>query len=372
MGVIRCGVIMLLLTSLLIITSGCNYKEIDKRFFVVGIGIDNPEDPDKKFKVTLKLAIPNPEPKQGGSSFIILTEEDSSIAEAVGKIKSKVDKELDFGHLKLIILGEDYEGGDFLTTLDWCVRRRDIQQIANVAIGRPTAKQLLEKKLAYETLPSNSLLIALDGSAVESNYITSVYLFELYRNIKELGIDPILPIIEVKENYFTINQVALLEKDGQLKIKTLLSPEETRIFNLIDKAKAKTSIHVNSKELGCDFVINVEDAKKSYKITTTDEGDLLLSFDLKISGIMEESLIEDGGTHLQKCDQQASEFIKNDVVLLLEKMQKERLDPLGFGLYYRSRHWNNEKEWSDWQELYEVLRFEVTVDVNIKSPGVIE
>lgn len=41
---------------LLCLTTGCEYKDIDRRIFVVAIGIDSGEEED--FRVSLKLAIP--------------------------------------------------------------------------------------------------------------------------------------------------------------------------------------------------------------------------------------------------------------------------------------------------------------------------
>lgn len=95
-------------------------------------------------------------------------------------------------------------------------------------------------------------------------------------------------------------------------------------------------------------------------------------FDLSISGVLEEAYKKENEHDLTWYEERTSEFIKEEVLVLLEKMKKEHVDPLGFGLYYRSRHWNNETKWDDWQEIYPILKFKVNVDVNIKSAGLIE
>jgi hypothetical protein len=47
----------------------------------------------------------------------------------------------------------------------------------------------------------------------------------------------------------------------------------------------------------------------------------------------------------------------------LIKLQEERYgqkepSPMvfGFGLYYHSRHWNNETEWENWESIYPILK----------------
>lgn len=53
----RVGGTLILLLLLAMTITGCNFKDIDRRIFVVAIGID-PGEQDGTFKVSLKLAIP--------------------------------------------------------------------------------------------------------------------------------------------------------------------------------------------------------------------------------------------------------------------------------------------------------------------------
>ncbi|MDP4091593.1 MAG: Ger(x)C family spore germination C-terminal domain-containing protein, partial [Bacillota bacterium] len=63
--------------------------------------------------------------------------------------------------------------------------------------------------------------------------------------------------------------------------------------------------------------------------------------------------------------------LQKKVTALLKKIQGEGLDPIGFGLHYRSRHWNNDTEWDTWQKLYPDIRFTVQAKVKIQSTGLI-
>jgi hypothetical protein len=48
------------------------------------------------------------------------------------------------------------------------------------------------------------------------------------------------------------------------------------------------------------------------------------------------------------------------------------MDPLGWGLHYGARHWNNDTEMAVWESLYPRLKFEVKADVEVKYSGMIK
>ncbi|MGV2806784.1 Ger(x)C family spore germination protein, partial [Clostridium perfringens] len=88
--------------------SGCDFRDIDLRLFVVSIGIDVSEKNPDMNRFTFKMAIPSGDPKIGDKKSFLITQESTSIAEAIREVKSKVDKELDFGHCKGVMYGEAY------------------------------------------------------------------------------------------------------------------------------------------------------------------------------------------------------------------------------------------------------------------------
>src|SRR5690625_4551243 len=102
--------VLIPILSVVLLLSGCGFKDIDKRVFVVGFGIDGGSE-EKPYKITLKMAIPgkkdSPKPE-----YTYLTQEADTIAKAIRLSESNIDKELEFGHAKVIVLGEDVFAGD--------------------------------------------------------------------------------------------------------------------------------------------------------------------------------------------------------------------------------------------------------------------
>ncbi|WP_405104962.1 Ger(x)C family spore germination protein [Paenibacillus sp. FSL K6-1217] len=365
----RVGGTLILLLLLAMTITGCNFKDIDRRIFVVAIGID-PGEQDGTFKVSLKLAIPQGDVTKIDEKMLILTEESESISEALRRMKSKVEKELDYVHCKTIILGERIAAKDIWQVTDWAVRRRDIQSILNFAVGRPGALEVLQVKPPSERIPSNSLILAMSGQGTESPFISSVYSYQLMRSIYENGIDPILPIIEAQgKEQFLINKIALLDKN---KIRLVLTPDETRLFNLLSRSNLRTNFpaHIGSGM----YEYYTESSSSGYKIVVPREGEPYIRYTIKIRAILEENSTEEMITHhmLKKIGEAGAAELSSAVQALLVKIRESGMDPMGWGLHYGARHWNNKTEMTEWERLYPRLGFRVEAKVEVKYSGMIK
>lgn len=137
--------------------------------------------------------ITHTDPKMGESESVILTEEAKTIAEAIRIIKAKIDKELDFGHAKLIVIGEGFAKDGISGMLDWFSRRRDLQQVAYVGLGKPDAISILENKPKVEQIPGNYLFISFGDTGTETPLITTTYFYHFRSAILEKGLDAVLP-----------------------------------------------------------------------------------------------------------------------------------------------------------------------------------
>ncbi|MDD7795883.1 Ger(x)C family spore germination protein [Clostridium sp. 'White wine YQ'] len=372
MRILKFLFISIFLTQILLSSSGCSStKEIDKRAFTACIGIDKGEQDMYRFKITLTLALP----EKQTVDYLNLTAEANTLDEAIDVLKTESSKDIDFSYAQIIMLGKDLASEDLAVAMDWLIRIKEIQKISYLVIGEPSAKIVLDKraqlqkKAGKNLLSMNSLILAFDGTGVESNYITQVYLFDFYRSITELGVTPFLPIIKVQQDHFKINQLALLEKDKSLKIKTIFSPDETKIFNMIYNNKNHLRLDINTPER--NFVINVQNVKYNYYIDSTNKSHPKLQYNVKITGIIAESTTTQLPIDLNSCEELSSEVLRKQILKMLKKIQSENLDPIGFGLRYRSRNWNNSTKFEDWNKLYPSIDYEVNLKMKLESSGLV-
>ncbi|WP_191089425.1 Ger(x)C family spore germination protein [Paenibacillus spiritus] len=355
---------------LLPLLSGCisNYKDIDRRMFVTAIGID-PGSGGKKFRVSLKLALPQGDPTKAQERVAVLSQEADSLSETLRLLKSRVEKELDYAHCKALIIGEEQARKDILHIMDWVVRRRDMQLILNVAVGSPTAEQVLKLKPSTEQIPSNSLILSLSRQGTESPFITSVFSYRLYRNLFEPGLDPVLTIIEARgKTGFIMDRMALFDKH---RSRLTLNPDEARLFNLLERKNVQTNLPARYD--GKLYEYYIETSKASYRLSTGDVGRPRLTYKVSIAGILEESSGEETMTQhlLERLARESEEKLEKQFEELLRKFRDSESDPLGWGLHYGARRFDNRNEMKDWKERLPDLEIKVKVKVQIKYSGMI-
>lgn len=356
-------VLLCIITPFLL--TGCGFKDIDKRLFVVSVGIDPAKNSEKKFLISLKFAVPIVEEKSN-ISFIVSQEADT-ISEAVRIIKTKVDKEIDFSHAKVIVYNQDVLKPMFEPNLYyWFSRRRDIQKVSWVAIGKPTALEVLKVKPKTELLPSNALFLALGRDGSETPYIISEFLFEFKKRFSEKGLDPLLPIIEAKEDLFEINKVGLFDKN---QLKVTLKPEETKMLNFILNDESKSAVKIGNENE--TFIIDTAKVKTKYKIITKNQEEPYIKVDVYINGRLEEALFSVKNNYLPKYEKIASKELNKSFQKVLVKIQNANVDPIGFGLLYRSRHFEKD-DWETWQRIYPTIKFKVNTKVQIEDTGLVE
>lgn len=350
-------------------STGCGYKDIDKRFFVVSIGVDKAKEKNK-YDVTLKLAIPSNEAKSGSNEAKIITESAESISEAVRIMKSKVDKEFDFSHAKVIVFGEELARGEDLEHIfDWFDRRRDIKDIAWAAIGSPTALEILEAKPVGETIPSNSLFLTFSRSGTQTPYINTVYLFDFTRKQIERGVSPILPIIKTEQNELTINTISIF---SNMKEVLVLEKEQTKFLNMLMVNARKFDIRVNKEEKKPYFIFSTDNVKTSYDLIVNEKSPSKISYKIKVSGIVEEAFDNLEDTKLKEYEKLLEKQLEAKIHNLLLLFQKEKVDPVGFGLKYRAMNKGKESDkMKKWNEIYTNLEFDIHVTAEMDHVGVI-
>ncbi|MBU7591790.1 hypothetical protein FVO58_04485 [Metabacillus halosaccharovorans] len=194
----------------------------------------------------------------------------------------EVDKEV---LQELYIFGSSLVNEDLSNIVDWFSKRRDIQEIAWTAIGSPSAKKIIEAKPMGERLPSNSLFLTFGNEGKETPYISSVYLYKLIRLRNERGIDPILPIIDVEDQNFSTNRLAVFSDAKQV---LLLEGEQTKYFNMITNNTSKTEIKVEKENQAPYFVFSTDQVRTTYEIQSENKT-TNIDLNIEISGVVEES-----------------------------------------------------------------------------------
>ncbi|MBE3596294.1 MAG: Ger(x)C family spore germination protein [Hydrogenibacillus sp.] len=342
--------------------SGCAYKDIDKRSFVIAVGVDASGDKKKPLRVTLKIAIPTSDIKSGENRFLLLTADGELVAEAIHRLSSMHENALDFSHTKLIFIGRSLaEEKPLREIMDWFYRMETIQGIALVALADPNANKVLKVNPPSERIPSNSLFTALDGSGTPSPYIAQSFLFDVVRRLYEPGLDPYLPIVRAKSEIgYQIDRIALFDKQ---KMRLTLNPEDSEWLNFL---RGETSnVDFTSGKDKLYFQVDPNRAKAVLRVAQ-GEGGLWARFDLRLYGSIDER--QKTGTSLSRVTKEIEAVVKEKTERLLGRLQKAEVDPIGIGLRYLSAY-PGETSYRKYRRAYPTMPVEVNVQVTVYETG---
>ncbi|MCG7345634.1 Ger(x)C family spore germination protein [Sporosarcina sp. ACRSL] len=363
-GCIATGLFLMMLLQ-----AGCAFKDIDKRIFVVGIGVDPSEKVKDGFRVTLKLAKPYGNVRQAQTpTYAYLSHDADSVAVAVAEMETRVDKLLDLTHNRIIIINKELLTKDLHTVMDFFTRRGDIQMVCYIAIAGTTSEEAISFEPTIETPASIALYNYFDNTGTESPYIVTTFLFEFRRELLEKGKDTVLPIIDIDEENqeYKVNKSIVFRLD---KEPLELTPEETKYFNSLANRASGFSYKFQDKDHS--VVLNIYEVRFKYEIIL-NEGEPRIDIKVTKVGYIGESKHRLDPSKLDKYNKLAAKDTKAEVMDLLTKLQEKNLDPFGFGLRYHATRLSRKGIMEEWERIYPEIKFNVTVNVKLKGTGAVE
>jgi spore germination protein KC len=364
--------IMMLLIICIFTLTGCSFKDVEKRLFIVAIGIDIGDSEDE-IRITLKAAIPGGD--QAGESGVIGINRErnyelhSGTGESIGsilrKLKTEMALEPDYTHMKILLIGKEYARQNSINDIiDYFTRRQDIPNITWVALGLPSAKAILDIAPLGEASAGSHLFLKF-GQGVEAQHIHRMKLHEYFTDINTPGVSPSCPVIEIEEGNLLINKAAVFD---QGKLALLLSTEETKVFNMLYRELETGFFQIieDGTLLGLEIIKSRSKTRTMY----TKDKLPLYEIDIKLKTILEEtdSIQEDFSSLERRFERNLSLRAEQ----LLQTFQEENVDPLGIGVKYWASDLNYEltEEWN--RELYQRIRFNVKTSMDIVHTDVLK
>src|SRR5690606_8946879 len=355
-----------------ILLSGCAFKDIDKSVFVAMIALDVSDDEENPYKVTLKLYEPTGSFNEATEpQYSYLSENGETLSEAIRMMESYSDKELEFGHSKLIILGEELvKDNKNKEILDFLLRRPDIQMISWIAVARPNAEEIIKMIPQGESAAYPELFNYFDSNGTTTPYLVTTHLFEFRRNIKESGIDSVLPIIEInqEDQHFEVNKSLLLALNKEpLELNSL----NTSIYNMLSRSVKHANLLI--KEDGDHFIANIDTVRSKYNVKVINPSEIQLNIKISLYGSIAESHKPMINKNLPKYNEELKKESEEKFTAFITEMKKNGYDPLGFGIDYKARVLHNRRMTvEEWKEAYKKAKVNLTVKPGIKSTGSIQ
>jgi len=366
MRTLRATALALSLVLTIAACGGCGFKDIDKRFFVVALGFDAGKKPDT-YKVTLRLAVPSSKIESGKTITEVESLEAPSVAEAVRHLKSLVDKELDFGHCRIILFGKALLESGMDEPLNWISRRRDVSLVSFMGMAEPDAYDVLKLHPLSERYPGNALLLSFGSEGTESSYTLTEYLFDFMRRRTETGKDGYLPIVrrDADGNSYRVDRVAFTDK---LKLRLSLTPEETQLFNISAKSFDKSAIAIPYQ--GSRVVLALSQVKTYVDVTGKDSP--VVTFRIRATGFVEQGHQNLLSGNISEIERHMEAEFNGQLEDLLDKIRDSGVDPYGFGIRYLAQRFGKNEDWERWKRSYPQVDFRVVSHIVVDKAGLVK
>jgi spore germination protein KC len=368
--------------------TGCwSRVEINDRAFATMMYVDKGEK-EGSVKLALTFALPNRLfSSQGGGGgggggtqgnpYDVVGKEGENVAVAYRLIQSNLSRKINWGQLRVIVIGEGLAKRGLKPLLEFLSREPDFHLKAYVFIAEGEAEKLKAFPSEFERLPSEMLREYAKQRIVISTSLKDLLVSRYYGN------DTIISMLSsekkkmVSEKNKTVRWVdsdgAAVIRDG--KMATKLSKDEMRgglwIMNELKDAIITIDSPTDGGKISCHINHVITKIKPSmgkdkivFNITSKARGDLSsVDSDLNPSNPKQHELVA------KALSKEAERRIK----AALDKTQKVGADSFVLGRYLE---WNYPKEWkrikSRWDSVYrEQVEFDVRVSIDVKSQGTI-
>ena len=183
-------IVILLITTL----TGCyNSKELDDLAYIIGIAVD--KGTEKKFMITLQIAVPvkisSEGSEPGKDSSTLITIESDSLSTAISYASTRTSKEMKLSHNKIIVFSEAIAKTELANCVNAFISSQEIRPRTSIVVCPDDARKFLENAFPIlETNPARyyDLLLA---SAEYTGYTTKAELIDFYLDNKSKYINPI-------------------------------------------------------------------------------------------------------------------------------------------------------------------------------------
>ncbi|WMJ81672.1 Ger(x)C family spore germination protein [Clostridium sp. MB40-C1] len=380
----RCKKIKLFIICLMFfVLSGCwNNKDLREMGIVVGVSLEKVNNDE--IEVTIQLIEPTLDEKgnQGGKdkTWRSLSARGKTAFEANRNLLTKVNKQLNYSNIQVMIIGEKLAQDGIGDILDFFQRVHEIDKREIVLISKGiNPKKLLNIEPSEQDASALEIIQIVKNTSKLAS-IRRMTIHDLILNIAEENNSVIgmVKILEVNEKLTTENLdfmgAAVFNKD---KLAGWLSPSESYGFSIVDN-KFKNPIINISNPLDSDKKVTIEITQcVTKKNVIFNNSKPMLSVEVNAEGKMVEQHGKGDLTSANKIkdlELETAEEIKKIVDNTIKNAQENlHIDIFSFGKVIHSKnltYWRQVK--NNWNEVFCDLPVDIKVQYKNKEMGFIK
>ncbi|WP_259418072.1 Ger(x)C family spore germination protein [Bacillus toyonensis] len=357
---------------------GCSQRiPLEKVSLILLIGLDRAPNGDIKVGTSIPLF----HHKQQQSTIEQWTQA-STVYNGFSKIDTKLTGYMTASKAEIILIGKKLaRESNWLQELDSSYRDPYATINAKVVlVDGPVEEIFTINKPDKPSLPS--YISSVIESSIQNNQSVSSTIQQLTREQNEEGMTQIVPVIQKTKNEIDTIGIALLDRQG--KYLTRIPKKDVKFFNLINKSKntGRMILHLalppKKSNKKTNTSIFVQNAKRKIDVNFKN-GKFVFNLQINANVALIEktnaNLIKehyDNKKNINNLENAIEKEINKELQNMLDEIQQNKIDPIGFSLYARAFQY---KEWKkvkgDWSQALAEAKINVKTYVKIKDTGTI-
>ncbi|REE81270.1 Ger(x)C family germination protein [Paenibacillus taihuensis] len=367
---------MLLLISVSLLLTGCKDRlNLENVTLILMEGVDL--DKDNHLLVYMSSPVFSKEAKKKNEETKVKA---ISPRDARGYFEAKVSALVSTGKLQNLLIGKKLlQHPYWYKLLDVLFRDAKVRSNARIIMVDGDVDDVMffepEDK---RRLPLH--IAKLVDTAHERNLVETTTLFTMQRQIYEKGVTPYITELRREPGEIRLMGTALLNKEG--KYVTSLNIVENELLQILQDEKYQdltlTVVLPEKDKPGTVFhmgTVSFYVKKVNRKIKTSYRGgQFQFTYEIGLPIQITERLFDyNVKDDAHKLEQMINEQLNKQLRNLLQKLQKNKVDPIGLGLFARAFEYRNwKKVQNDWPEAFAKAEIHVNVHTSIKDYGEIK
>ncbi|WP_409177938.1 Ger(x)C family spore germination protein [Brevibacillus fortis] len=370
---LRCFILLFICMCLL---TGCwDRRELEERASVLAIAIDQAEEDENLYKMTVQIPIPIKiagSSGQGGGSNAdavkIMSVTGRTVTDASNNLQMRLNQRLFLGHTRVLALSEEVAREGIQDIMDGFRREPQIRRLLWPIVVKGKASTLLEVKPGLEQIPV-VFLMGLIENGMKLGRIPDQTLGDYFNQTSNATMEPFLNYVEASKNEVSWKGVAVFRGH--------------KMVGKLDRVQSWTLINLRNEKPGGDIVIPLPNTKNGYvsfrphfvktKLRIHGQDAFSATYHCELQGDIVE-LTEDLKIPAEQFIVQMQALIKREMEnrakkLLLQLQKHYNSDILKLGLTLRAKHYQEYWETHDWKKDFRDFPVRVKYTIKLRRLG---
>lgn len=370
-----------LVTLSILFLPGCwDYQKINNKALVYGIGIDPVKGQPEKLSYTFQIPLLGQSGDESGSSSVGATSggessassyrnftvEARGMSDALSQAQLQYSKMFFLNNLQAIVVNDKLTGVQVRSAISELMRSISVDKLAYVFFSPELASQIFEAKTT--AAPADTISEFLAISLKSYGLTTRTHLWEFWRDLTGVGVEPQVPLVKTTGNGLEI--YGLMGFRGT-RPTIQLSADDTLYYNCVAESVSHMVIWVKDGQKW--FEVGQLHSKRSLSASVKD-GKPVLHARIRMRGMLMQDE-SDGRKELSNAEMEhyqavAAGQIRQRSTEVFHELQAKKIDLYGFGRFIFIHKPSTEKFIKQkWPDMFAKAKPEFDIKLTLSQKG---